>query len=183
MANKKISELTSLPHLSMSGDDVALIVDVNSDGTGLPETKKTTLFELSRYLSSVGGAGSGNAPLKNVTTNNAPTELFMDGISEPFYLGDNETIGFDIQIVGRRIDIRTENCYFTVSGLVTRGTGNASISIIGTPTINVISRPNTNWAVSVDANTVNGSLRLKVTGESGKTISWLSVIRFVEISG
>lgn len=183
MANKKISELTELSYSELTSDDITMIVDINSDGTGLPETKMITMSELSKYLSAVGGYGSGNISMRNTSTDNVPLELFVDGLSVPFYLGDNKTVGFEVSIVGRRIDIQTENCYFTISGLVVRGTGDESVSIIGTPNLTVISRPNSNWSASVDANTSNGSLRLMVTGEYGKSISWLAIVRYVEING
>ena len=137
----------------------------------------------SGYFSSVGDAQAGSMILRNITTNATLTEMFSNGSSQVFFLIDNETIGFDAQVVGRRTDIKTENCYFTVSGMITRGIGNASVSVVGSPVITVITRPNTNWSVSVDANTSNGSLRFRVTGETGKTINWVSSIRFTEIVG
>lgn len=135
------------------------------------------------YFSSIGDAQMGNMILRNVTTGSALTELYADGNSEIFYLFDNETIGFDAQIVGRRTDTKNEDCYFTTSGLVKRGVGSGSVSLISSSSINIITRPNTNWSASIDANTSNGSLRFQVVGEIGKTINWVSNIRFTEIVG
>ena len=134
-------------------------------------------------FSSVGDAQMGSMILRNITSSSVLTELFADGASEVLYLFDNETIGFDAQIVGRRVDSRIEDCYFTTSGLVKRGIGSGSVSLISSSSINVIARPNTNWSASVDANTANGSLRFQVVGEFGKTIRWVSNIRFTEIVG
>ena len=130
-----------------------------------------------------GDAQWGVCILRNTTTNNIQTELFLDGSAERFFLRNNETIGFEAQIVARRTGTATEDAFYTAKGLIKRGANAASTTIVGTVLLDVVYRPNTNWDVLFDADTTNGGLRIRVTGEAGKTIRWTATIRFTEVGG
>jgi len=65
-----------------------------------------------------------------------------------------------------------------VSGVIKRGANAAATAIVGTVTIGtpVQDAGAATWAVSIDADTTNGSLRVRVTGAAATNISWIANI-------
>lgn len=61
MANKKISQLTSLTSASIASDDLFPIVDVSATSTPTGETKKLSVEDLHNYILNTGGILSGTS--------------------------------------------------------------------------------------------------------------------------
>lgn len=149
---------------------------------------------LSRYPGSVvvangrfGSAGDAQAGLyllRTVTVNNVFTEAFFDGTNgtSRMVLPDDSTWTFTATITGHRQDAGDGHAGYKVEGVVYRGSGVASVAILGAPVMNVIAESNSAWDVKVAADTTNGSLRVTVKGEPGKIIRWVARVETVEVT-
>lgn len=138
---------------------------------------------LSAFASS-GQSQSGKQVIHATTTNATQTELGFQG-SPPLSsvdvctLRNNSTFAFSILVAARRTDADGESDAWEIKGLIYRD-ANAASTTLGPLQLNQIGA--TGWAVDVDANTTNGSLRIRVTGESAKTIRWAATITTTEVS-
>lgn len=113
------------------------------------------------------------------TTNDATqTELFLGAGSERIALQNNSTVTFCVRVVARRTDADGENDAWEFKGLIHRD-ANAASAAIDALQANQIGA--TAWAVDVDADTTNGSLRLRFTGATAKTIRCVASIDLTEV--
>jgi hypothetical protein len=118
--------------------------------------------------------------LRGTTTNATPTALTSPGV---MLLQNDSTWAFTITVSARRTNAYNESANFEIKGSIDRNTDAASTAIVGAVTKTVIARDSADWDVTVDADTSNGSLRVVVTGETGKTIRWVAVCNRVEVVG
>jgi len=116
-----------------------------------------------------------------VTSNATQTEIQLDGAGggSRITLDNNSSVAFSIQVIARRTDADGEHDAWEIKGLIYRD-ANAASTTLGPLQLNQISA--TAWAVDVGADTTNGSLRIRVTGESAKTIRWAATITTTEVS-
>ena len=115
------------------------------------------------------------------TTDGSQTEIFSDGSSATnrnTLLNDSSWM-FKILVVARRTNGDGENDAWEFTGLIHRDANAASTTIDALQENKIGS---TSWSVSVDADTTNGSLRIRATGEAGKTIRWCATIQTTEVS-
>lgn len=117
--------------------------------------------------------------MRRVTTNASTTEMFLDGISQKLIIPDNTSWLFEIKIIARRTDATDESAAFWIEGAIDRSSGAATTALIGDNFVKQ-SEDSPIWDVIVDADTTNGALRIRVDGETGKTIRWVAFIRVVE---
>lgn len=120
-----------------------------------------------------------NYVLKNTTTDNTQTELFLDGVSSRLVLNDNTTWLYEVTVIGRRTDANDQHTGYKVIGIIDRQTGSGSVALVGDQEVS-FSRNLVPWTVTVDADSSNGSLRVQVTGENGKTVKWTAFVKVVE---
>jgi hypothetical protein len=139
-------------------------------------------------------SGTGNGVMNNftvdgryyltrTTTTATATSLLLDGstATAKVVIDDNECISFSAQIAGR--DIATGNAgFYKIEGLVKRGTGAASVALVGTPVVTTIAEDIPAWNVSVVADTMNGGIDFQVTGAAATTIHWSARVTAVEIT-
>jgi Head domain of trimeric autotransporter adhesin len=138
-------------------------------------------------LSAFAGSGqsqSGKQVIHATTTNATQTELGFQGATpsssvDVCTLRNNSTFAFSILVAARRTDADGENDAWQIKGLIYRD-ANAASTTLGPLQLNQIGA--TSWAVDVDADTTKGSLRIRVTGESAKTIRWAATITTTEVS-
>ena len=69
---------------------------------------------------------------------------------------------------------------YQFTGVIARQTGVANTAIVGVVAEVIDAEDNALWAVSVDEDTTNGSLRVQVTGEA-TDIKWVVFVRVVEV--
>ncbi len=131
----------------------------------------------------VGDAQFSQFVLRIATLDAAITELFLDGIIHRLVLPDNTTLVFDIYIAARRTDVDDESAGYLVQGVIDRNTGVATTALVGAITKTVIAEDTVAWDVDVNADTTNGSLRIQVTGEVGKTIYWVASVKITQVTG
>jgi hypothetical protein len=133
-------------------------------------------------------AASGDAQIselvvRNATTNATQTELFLNGSSARITIANDTTWAFEAFIVARRTDADNESAAYKITGCIDRNTNAASTALVGTPTVTVISEDAAAWDVDAVADTTNGSLNFRVTGEAAKTIRWVGWVRLTEVTG
>ena len=115
------------------------------------------------------------------TSNGTQTELFADdtNASKRLVLANNSTWAFKILVCARRTDA-SENDGWEFTGLIHRDANAASTSL---DEIQQNQIGSTSWSVSVDADTTNGSLRIRVTGQAAKTVKWGATVQTIETNG
>jgi len=120
-----------------------------------------------------------SAETSDATQTEALCSILDSGTTERMVLLNNSSRAFNIQVIARRTDADGENDAWEIKGLIYRD-ANAASTTLGPLQLNQIGA--TGWSVDVDADTTNGSLRIRVTGESAKTIRWAATITTTEVS-
>lgn len=131
-----------------------------------------------------GDAQEGKYILRTHTVNNSFTELFLDGTAgtQRLQLPDDCTWSFQIQITAHRTDILDGHAGFTAKGVIYRQNGAITTAIQGGITTDIVSRSNAQWNINILADNINGSLKITVRGENGKTIRWVAAVTTVEVT-
>ena len=131
-----------------------------------------------------GIATMGMYVLRNVTTNNTPTELFLNGelASSRVILKNNSVYTFNILISGRRYDATGGGAGYEIRGVMRKDSTSSSITMIGAISKTILGETNSSWDATVTADTTNGSIKIVVTGENAKTIHWLAAMTTGEVT-
>lgn len=142
------------------------------------------VVQASGRFASSGDAQIGRYTVRTVTINGIATEMFVDGTAGSVHLAlpDDSTWTFKATITGHRTDASDGHAGFTIEGVIYRASGAATTTIQGKTSVDTIARANTPWKAAAVADTTNGSLKITVTGEAGKTIRWLALVETVEIT-
>lgn len=131
-------------------------------------------------FASAGQRQSGVFVIHASTSDATQTELTWDGSTgQKCVLRNDSTYAFSILVSARRSDADGENDGWEFKGLIHRD-ANAASTTLDALQANQIGA--TAWAVAVDSDTTNGSLRVRVTGENAKTIRWCATIYTTEVS-
>ena len=149
-------------------------------GTGAKATLYGSEVHASGSFSAAGDAQSGKYVARNITSNNTPTELFLDGSSAKIVLSDNSAVVYRAQIVGRRTDQTGSEAAFVIEGLISRDASAATTTLVGNRSKTILTRPS-GWNADVSADTTNGALVITVTGATGQTIRWAATITTTEV--
>jgi hypothetical protein len=142
------------------------------------------VVQASGRFASNGDAQAGRYMLRTHTINNSPTEMFIDGTagSVRLALPDDATWTFKITITGHRTDLGNGHAGYTAAGLIYRGAGAATTAIQGSIQKTVLAESNPLWDINIGADSINGSLKITVTGETGKIIRWVALVETVEVT-
>lgn len=140
--------------------------------------------QCSGAISAAGDAQASKFVLRKQTTNGTQTEIFLDNSSARMTLSNDTTWAFWGYLIARNTGTDSENACWKFDGQISRNTNAASTAVAGvtTTTIN-LDMGAAAWTITVDADTTNGSLRIRVTGENSKTINWVAVVHTVEVTG
>lgn len=133
---------------------------------------------------STGDAQAGMYMLRTHTTTSAFTEAFLDGTggTKRLILPDDSTWTFTATITGHRTDVGDGHAGYKVQGVVYRGSGANTISFQGTPTVTVLAESDPSWDINIGTDTINGSLKVEVRGQTGKIIRWAVLIETLEVT-
>ncbi len=136
-------------------------------------------------FSALGDAQRSAFVLRNSTTTNTQTELYLNGTTatQRLTLANDTTWAFEMLVVARRSDADNESAAWQFTGCIDRNTNAASTALVGTVSQTVLALDTSTWSVSVDNDTTNGSLRIRVTGDNSKTIKWVAYVRTTECTG
>jgi hypothetical protein len=133
---------------------------------------------------STGDAQVGRYLLRTHTVNAAATEMFVDGTggSTRLTLPDNSTWHFTATVTGHRTDAGDGHAGYRVEGVIYRNSGANTIAIQGSVIKSIVAESNPSWDINIVADSTNGSLKINVTGQTGKTIRWVALVDTVEIT-
>ena len=131
-----------------------------------------------------GDAQAGKYLVRTGTINAFPAEMFLDGPngSERLVLASDMTWVWEATIIGHQTDGTGNHAGFKLKGVIYSGASLNSITMLGTPTKEILARSDQSWDVSVSADTTQGSLKLTVKGAAGQTIRWMAVVATTEIT-
>jgi len=135
-------------------------------------------------FSNNGDAQAGRYLLRGNTISATPAELFINGTAggTRLTLPDDSTWTFRVTVTAHRTDLPNGHAGYTASGVIYRGSGAATTAILGSVQKVVLAESNPVWDINISADSVNGSLRILVTGEAGKIIRWVALVETVEIT-
>ena len=125
--------------------------------------------------------------LRNSTTNATQTELYADGVTASagtrITLPNNSAYSFTGQVIGKTQTVG-DVAAWRFSGTIQRITTAASTALVGTILMtdtNTTAGTAAAWSVSIDADTTNGGLRIRVTGAAATTIRWMATVNTCEL--
>lgn len=138
----------------------------------------------SGYFASIGDAQKSTILLRMQTSNNTATTATTDGGAgstvNQLVLQDNQAIAFDGFLVAKQ-QSSTNTAMWTVQGLIYRGSGAASTTLV-TSSVTAVSNTPAWTDPTLAADTTNGCLRLQVTGAAATNIRWTSTIDTSEVT-
>jgi hypothetical protein len=133
-------------------------------------------------FSANGDAQRARFVLRNATTNDTPTALFLDGSTTRLTIPVNKAMGFTIQVVGSYQGM-SENAYFVRKGLIVND--NLTTTIVGsveTLGTDQKSAGATGTDVTVTADDTNEALIITVTGVAAQNWRWVASVDAVEVA-
>lgn len=138
------------------------------------------------FTSSVGSAQYSRYGLRRTTSNDTPAILTSDatsGTTKQVLLPNNTVYSFKGFAVAREPDTGDTKMW-EFSGLIKRGANAASTTLVGSATITPGPEDlgASAWSLDIKANTSAGGIEFEVTGESGKTIRWMTVVETAELA-
>jgi hypothetical protein len=116
---------------------------------------------------------------KGITTGLTPVVLLVDGY--PLYLTKNKASAFTIRIMGIRSTLNA-GLYQEIRGVISIGATNASAALLLPAIDTVILSSSVGLSVSITADTVNGALKITVTGAANESIRWIAQVEMLEIA-
>jgi len=137
-------------------------------------------------FSATGDAQHEEFQLRRATTDATQTEVSTDGSAPAsttrMVLPDNHAYAFHGRLIAR--SSTGDVAVWTIDGAVKRGANAAATALVGTPTATqtFADAGATGWTITIDADTTNGSLRIRVTGAASTTIHWVADLETVEVS-
>lgn len=166
---------------------IVTITSGAATGTGTPgEIRNITTDGNWAYangnFSAFGDAVTRTRILRNTTTNNTTTELFLDGTSSRIVLPNNSAYTFDILVVARRTDATGGRAGYRFVGVISKDGTAGSTTFTGTPSKTLIGETDGVWDAAVVADTTNGALVVRVNGQNAKTIRWVATVRTTEVT-
>jgi hypothetical protein len=123
-------------------------------------------------------AGTKLFVLKNNTTNNTPTELFLDGSSSRFLIPPGKTYSFIINIIGSRDDGSAVSNYVRQFALKNVS---GTTSQVFAP-IQIGSDNPAGTQIDVTANNTDDALKITVTGITSQNWKWRAFCQGVELT-
>ena len=116
---------------------------------------------------------------KGITTGLTPVVLLVDGY--PLYLTKNKASAFTIRIMSIRSTLSAGLCQ-EIRGVVAIGSTNASTVLLSPTVDTVILSSSEGLSAVATADTVNGALKITVTGAANESIRWIAQVEMLEIA-
>jgi len=137
--------------------------------------------QASGQFSAVGDAQMGRLVMRRSTTNNTPTQLFIDGTGLKFGLESGKCYTFQIMITAKNV---TDN--YSASWIIEERVDDLGGTAHYEKMRSVFSEPAGSTFASADVavSAVEGSpdeLKIAVTGQADKTIRWVGLLTWVEV--
>jgi hypothetical protein len=134
-------------------------------------------------LSNRGDAQFVRFVLRNTTTNNTPTKLYLDGSSAGIVLQNNYVYSFNCKILGVRSGGTFVAEYYKKVTVKRTAIVDAITTILNTVDITAPYEgdPNTDASIAVDVSN-NAIINILVTGTTGETWKWVAVVEGLELT-
>lgn len=123
--------------------------------------------------------------LRAITTDATQTEALAGSSGSPssrISMQTSSAMTFSALIVAKRTDATTEAAAYKIEGGIRKDTTAGSTALIGSITKTVLGEDTAAWDVTAEADTTNGTLVFKVTGEASKTIKWTVTCRAAQVT-
>lgn len=154
-------------------------------GAGSSATQQGARAFANGSFATAGDAQDLEAVLRNVTSNNTATELFLDGTgaSQRLVLPNTSAWTAIIKVTARRTDATGVIGSWVFQTLIYRDATAATTTMVGTSktTIARVGMTAANDPV-LTADTTNGSLKISVTGTTGQTIRWVATVELAQVT-
>ena len=144
------------------------------------------VFSAGRF-STNGDAQSGRQVLRvgttDATVSTFTANLAGAGTTNQLVLANDSAMCVTGQVTARQSTGDAKG--WTFSCVIKRGANAAATAMVAacTPTVVANDAGAAAWALTVDADTTNGGLRIRATGEAAKSIKWLAVLECAEVAG
>jgi hypothetical protein len=174
------SAVLNVGNATISGANGAFVTGYQAVGRRSAEQ-----VHASGQIAAAGDAQTSVLVLRGQTTNTTLTELLKSSAlgDQQITLQNDSTLAFVITASARRTDVDNESAGFFIQGVIDRNGTAASTALVGSVLKTVLARDIATWDVVVDADTTNGTLRIRVQGEAAKTISWVARVELTEVIG
>lgn len=133
---------------------------------------------------SLGGSTSAAVPTRMITSDGSTSVITTIGFRNVLILSNNSLIGFKGSIVAG-VAAAAANAMWTFEGSISRGVNAASTSLLGIPTISVMSMDSvasTNgWYIEITADKTNGALNINVKGDTTNAVRWYCRLETTEV--
>lgn len=136
-------------------------------------------------FSTDGDAQTGTFVLRKETFSDALEILTTDGGQESaanqITLQSNSAFAFHGTIVARRSPLQgTEAAAWKIEGLIRKEATNSSVVLVNSATTVIDNTPG--WSIQLGVDTVNGSLRINITGAPANTVRWVATVHTSEVA-
>lgn len=149
------------------------------DAASNPDINANQLIFSNGSFSESGDAQTSLFILRGVSTNNLPTELYLDGNSAKLVLQNNTSYFFNVKLLGR--DSSGNTVAMHVDGAAKRGANATTVKLIGNPHTKLIYDEIGVGEMKFDVNINNGSLKFFVVGKNLSTIRWIARVELSEL--
>lgn len=133
---------------------------------------------------SLGGSTSAAAPTRMITSDGGTSVNTTSGTRNVLILPNSSLFGFKGTVVAA-VTGAAANAMWTFEGSISRGATAASTSLLGIPTISVMSMDSvasTNgWYIEITADKTNGALNINVKGDTTNTVRWYCRLETTEV--
>jgi hypothetical protein len=128
-------------------------------------------------FSEAGDAQASLYILRNDTSDDTETELFLDGVTRRLTIAPDRAMVFDIQIIAH--DNWGNSAGYSIEGVIENFWD--ATSLVGSVTKTVLGEDDADWDVTVEADDTNDALVIKVTGGKSQFVNWVAVVRTAEV--
>jgi hypothetical protein len=148
-------------------------VATNADYATIPggrDARATAYGEWAYASGSLANPGDAQTSLfvaRNITSNAAPTSLFLDGSAAEIPVATKETMAFDILVTAR--STTGNSAAYHIRGVIA-GQPGGTVAFVGTPLKTVLGEAVPGWDVNVEASSM--TLKIKATGSVSEAIAW-----------
>jgi hypothetical protein len=155
-------------------------------GSGATNRSVSMNAQASGDISTAGDAQSRTGVLRCQTTNNTQTTMTLNGsaasTTNQVILPNDCTCTFTVMIAARNVNTNDDSAGWKIEGVIDRNATAATTALVGSVIITTIGS-DSSWTVDAVADTTNGGLSVRVTGENSKTINWVAFVTTVEVVG
>jgi hypothetical protein len=125
--------------------------------------------------------GYGRVNFHGTTTTGMATEIFLGGASNRrFAMADDSAVTFSMLVTA--VNTASGDCSaWRLWGGIKRRGGAATTALVGAVSVDARTQGGLTTSPVVTADTINGSLRLRVTGVNANTVRWNAAMTYSEV--